>query len=105
MPADTIVVPVTEAHIALGERSDCSRCPIALAVQARFPRKMCVVTWSNVYIYRDEATYSSYISGEETALPPESTWSHNGSDFISLFDEGFPVEPQDVTLRLEKRNT
>jgi hypothetical protein len=101
---DTKTIPVTAVHIALGERSDCSRCPIALAVNAAFPGKTCVVTWSNVYIYPDENAYFSYINGEELARAPESTWSHDGSDFISLFDEGFTVEPQEVTLRLEKRN-
>jgi hypothetical protein len=98
-------VSVTAEHIARGVRSDCSSCPVALAVMDIFPAKLCIVTWDHVYVYPDEDTYSSYIAGDaDLAQGPDEVWQHSGSNFINRFDQGMTVEPQYVELWLEKRN-
>lgn len=98
-------VAVTAQHITRGIRADCSCCPLALAASDAFPGKLCIATWDRIYVYPDAGTHRDYIeNGELAERGPDEIWNHNGDNFITRFDAGKDVEPQDIDLWLEKRS-
>jgi hypothetical protein len=79
------VITVTAQHIAQGARSNCWRCPIALAVREAFPDTAIAV--SDFYIQMTLDGQQRIIrTPRETAL------------FIRAFDTGVPIEPFSFTV-------
>ena len=80
--AKHIRVHVTQEHIDNGT-PDFYGCPIALALNEKFPGAMCRVELAEVTIWEPEETYI-------LSAPAE--------DFVVAFDEGSAVEPSTFDL-------
>lgn len=72
---------VTQEHIDAGKR-DVTHCPIALAVRELFPR-------TKVSVHGDWV---------DIRPGPQFTLSDAANDFVSKFDNGFPVAPQELEI-------
>ena len=80
----TATIRVTADDITKGEPSECRCCPIALAMQRRFPR-------SKVNVGR-----ISFRVGKWHGWLPESA-----QDFICNFDDNYLVKPFTFRLKLQ----
>lgn len=81
----TLVVNVTETHIADGYKKNCLHCPIARAISEQLGEVVCVGN-SKVYDRYDE--FLAFLP--ETAI-----------DFIRRFDKALTVYPFDFTIVFE----
>lgn len=86
----TVTAAVTAEHLRLGDRYDCARCPVALALQPHFPEKEVYVGGRMVWIGRHPYTLGQ----------PEVTYMVDAitRNRISDFDTERPVEPWTVTI-------
>jgi hypothetical protein len=84
----TTIISVTNADIKHGERGQCSRCPVALAVLRRLECKDVTVGICGVTIYSRRAHRRFY--------PPSRI-----ARWITDFDNGRPVKPTRFKLSKE----
>ncbi len=77
-----LTISVTQEDIDLGERSNCSRCPIARAGRRAF--QIAQVPNDNSFTVTNSCIYPVSDSRIEHALPMHAI------DFISEFDNGSP---------------
>jgi hypothetical protein len=79
-------INVTAEHIAAGERENCERCPVALAIRDAFPHL--------VYIEVAPEGISISLRGADIwGLKAHVDVAREVQEFIRAFDSGEPVEP------------
>lgn len=75
------VINVTAEHIAKGERQECTRCPIALAIESAIPEADYLAVYSTAAVFNVGDVIA------EIALPAAA------ERFIHSFDLGYSPEP------------
>lgn len=88
-------VTVKQWHIDHGQKKDCNKCPIALAVAEKFPD----ARWIDVTRFNIQILFDPNITRKTSrhfALPQKA------KAFINQFDNGFNVEPFSFNAELIK---
>ena len=76
-----LIIAVTAADIALGQRNDCTLCPIALSLRRCYPGKKIWVDYEVVRIGRRTVDVTGYVEA-----------------WMSAFDAGKSVRPTSFCL-------
>lgn len=82
--ATTVKIDVTQADIDAGEKGDCGKCPIALAVDRAIPGAINISVGDDMIVFQLSGGYNGVLIGETPKV---------AVDFIGLFDEGCRVQP------------
>jgi hypothetical protein len=91
-----LVVRVTQAHLALGQRDDCKNCPVVLALNDCGLREVEVMPGGkNTISYFDPGTWS-----RRTVTAPRAV-----RKFVSEFDFGSGARPFQFEIRLREGST
>jgi hypothetical protein len=97
VPGEVATVRVTAGDIRAGERCDCLKCPIALALSRVWPDAVVAVTSDTVYLYASREDW------DDCNTEPVEVWLHDAEDFVDLYDDRRAVEPRDIRVQLLQR--
>jgi hypothetical protein len=97
IPGEAATAQVSREDIEDGERCECLKCPVALALARVWPGAAVAVTGDFAYVYASRAEY------EDAETQAAEVWSHDAVVFIDRFDYSKPVEPREVHVRLLQR--